>query len=123
MDTVNFIKERNRMCKSFEDGCKKCPAFNACEDELYACAVGVESPMDAVDQIAIVEAWAKENPRKTQQSVFLKQYPDVATDRFGVSRICPMFISADYRTSDGTCKHVNKDCVDCRREFWTQEVE
>ena len=27
MDTVKFIEERNRMCKSFDAGCKGCPAL------------------------------------------------------------------------------------------------
>lgn len=30
MDAVRFIEERRRMCKSFDAGCKGCPAFNAC---------------------------------------------------------------------------------------------
>lgn len=38
MDTVKFIKERNRMCKSFDAGCKGCPAY---ADEL-CCAVDQE---------------------------------------------------------------------------------
>lgn len=54
MDAVKFIQERNRMCKSFDAGCKGCPAFNACEDEL-CCAVGQESTLDATAQIVMVE--------------------------------------------------------------------
>ncbi len=80
------------MCKSFGDECEKCPAFNACEDELCSCAVDVESPMDAVDQIAIVEEWAKEHPRKTRQSKFLEQYPEADLNALGVISICPLRI-------------------------------
>lgn len=123
MDTVNFIKERARMCRSFGDECEKCPAFNACEDELYSCAVDVESPMNAEDQLAIVETWSKENPRKTRQSVFLKQNPEADLDRFELLRICPKFVSADYRINREDCNCVKDDCVDCRRDFWMQEVE
>ena len=50
MDAVKFIEERNRMCKSFCDGCKGCPAFNACEDDL-CCAVGNESTLDVTAQL------------------------------------------------------------------------
>ena len=50
MDAVEFIKERNRMCMSFDGGCKGCPAFNAREAEL-CCAVGQGSPLGATAQI------------------------------------------------------------------------
>lgn len=123
MDTVNFIKERTRMCKSFGDECEKCPAFNACEDELCSCAVDIESPMNAVDQIAIVEEWAKEHPRKTRQNVFLKQYPEALRTENGVIAICPAALYCDQRYDDGNCRNSRKLCENCRQEFWNQEVE
>lgn len=120
MDTVKFIEERNRMCKSFDAGCKGCPAFNVCEHEL-CCAVGQFSTLDATDQIAIVEAWSSAHPRKTRQDVFLEQYPNAVLDKDGALRICPSFVSGDtpekYRCLCST------DCGACRQEFWMQEVE
>ena len=121
MDAAKFIEERNRMCKSFNSlECKGCPAFNAYE---LSCAVGQESTMSATDQIDIVEKWSTANPRKTRQSVFLEQYPETIIDAFGALQICPMVISAAHRDSDGECKDPAKMCIDCRREFWMQEVE
>ena len=122
MDTVKFIEERRRMCKSFDDGCNGCPAFNACDNNL-CCAVGNESMMDVTAQIAIVEEWSAAHPRKTRQSVFLEQYPDAVLDGFGVLRICPIYISADCRNNYNGCKNIGKKCSDCRREFWMHEVE
>lgn len=122
MDAAKFIEERNRMCKSFDAGCNGCPAFNACEDDL-CCAVGQESTLDAAAQIAIVEKWSAAHPRKTRQSVFLEQYPDAVLDVFGVLRICQIYISADYRDSNGGCKNPYNMCDNCRREFWMHEVE
>lgn len=122
MDAVKFIKERNRMCKSFDAGCNGCPAFNACEDDL-CCAVGQESTLDATAQIAIVEEWSAAHPSKTRQSVFLEQYPEADLDVNGVLRCCPCFISPAYRESAGRCRCPEKRCMDCRREFWMQEVE
>ena len=123
MDAVKFIKERNRMCKSFYDGCKGCPASNVCEDDL-CCAVGNESTLDVTAQIAIVEEWSAAHPRKTRQSVFLEHYPEAdALDEYGVLRICPMGISAAHRGNDGLCKNQERPCMDCRHEFWMQEVE
>ena len=122
MDAVKFIEERNRMCKSFGDRCTGCPAYNVCEDGL-CCAVDQESTLDAAGQIAIVEKWSAAHPRKTRQSVFLEQYPETILDAFGALQICPMVISAAHRDSDGECKDPAKMCIDCRREFWMQEVE
>lgn len=122
MDAVKFIEERNRMCKSFDAGCKGCPAFNACEEDL-CCAVGQESTLDATAQIAMVEEWSAAHPRKTRQSVFLEQWPETVLDAFGVVQLCPMSISAAYRDSDGECKNPKRLCIDCRRKFWMQEVE
>ena len=122
MDAAKFIKERNRMCKSFCDGCKGCPAFNACVDDL-CCAVGQESTLAATDQIAIVEKWSAAHPRKTRQSVFLEQYPESFVDESGVLMLCPRGISAAHRDSDGLCKNQERPCIDCRHEFWMHEVE
>lgn len=122
MDTVKFIEERNRMCKSFDAGCKGCPAFNVCEYDL-CCAVGQFSTLDATAQIAIVEAWSAAHPRKTRQSVFLEQWPEAELDTNGAVAICPTILSSDYRSANKRCKHPGTACSDCRREFWMQEVE
>lgn len=122
MDTVKFIEERNRMCKSFDAGCKGCPAFNVCEDDL-SCAVGQLSTLDATAQIAIVEEWSAAHPRKTRQSVFLEQYPEARIGDDGVLQIYPCLISASHRNARGNCVTMGRKCPDCRREFWMQEVE
>lgn len=122
MDAAKFIEERNRMCKSFGDGCTGCPAFKACEDD-FCCAVGQESTLDATAQIAIVEKWSVAHPRKTRQSVFIEQYPEAALDMNGVLQICPANISAEYRCGEDRCLYISKGCDNCRREFWMHEVE
>ena len=123
MDAVKFIEERNRMCKSFCDGCAGCPASNACNDKLCACAVGQESTLDATAQIAIVEKWSFAHPRKTRQDVFLEQYPETQIDDNGLLNMCPAVISSLYRGDRNGCLSTSKRCVVCRREFWMQEVE
>lgn len=124
MDAVKFIKERNRMCKSFGDRCTGCPASDACGCCAVDQAVEQASTLDATDQVAIVEEWSAAHPRKTRQSVFLEQYPEAdALDEYGVLRICPMGISSAHRGIHGECKSLFDRCADCRREFWMQEVE
>ena len=120
MDAVKFLKERNRMCENFGDRCAGCPAFNVREGYVGCCAVDVESTMDATAQVAIVEKWSKENPRKTRQSIFLEQYPN-AKCVDGVSVLCPRWIDTCF-----SClidDNNNVDCATCRHEFWSQEVK
>ena len=108
MDAVKFVEERRRMF-----------------------AVTGEAPnytlfnkgSSAEDVVKEVEEWSAAHPRKTRQSVFLEQYPETIIDAFGALQICPMVISAAHRDSDGECKDPAKMCIDCRREFWMQEVE
>lgn len=122
MDAVKFIKERNRMCKSFGDKCIGCPAFKAGEDGTI-CAIDQESTLDATAQITMVEEWSVAHPRKTRQSVFMERYPESLVGDSGVLRLCPRYISAAHRDGDGGCKEPVIKCVDCCREFWMQEVE
>lgn len=123
MDAVKFIKERDRMCKSFDAGCTGCPASNACKNEL-CCAFDLGSTLDATAQIAIVEEWSAAHPRKTRQSVFLEQWPEAELTKDGAISICPIAVSAAYRNKTGGCASPTRPrCAVCRREFWMQEVE
>lgn len=120
MDAVKFIKELNRMCKSFGTGCTGCPASNACKNEL-CCAFDLGSTLDATAQIAIVEKWSTAHPRKTRQSVFLEQWPEAGIDKSGCLMLCPLTVSAEHRDRHGECTKLV--CSGCRRKFWMQEVE
>lgn len=106
MDAVKFIEERRRMYK----------------------VTGKRSPtlagwIPAEDVVKEVEEWSAAHPRKTRQSVFLEQYPEVSIGDDGVLRLCPFLIDASYRNNDGSCKAVQRQCSDCRKEFWGQEAE
>ena len=117
MDALEFLRERRRMCDSHRY-CKGCPL------EEGKCVVSDVAPDEDYKRIiTAVEQWSKEHPRKTRQSVFLEQYPEAEIDANGVVGLCPMFISAAHRDSDGECNCPEKMCRDCRREFWMQEVE
>lgn len=109
MDALEFIRERNRMCRSFGDGCHDCPA----KTKGYCIA------FDGEEAVPIVEKWAAEHPRKTQQNVFLKQWPNCMIDDDGVIGICPRNVDQNYICD---LKRFSA-CTDCRREFWLQEVE
>lgn len=110
MDAVEFLVERRRMCDSHRY-CKGCPL------EDGKCVVSDVAPDEDYKRIVTaVERWSKEHPRKTMQSVFLEQWPNVITHN-GVIDILPCTIDQSLSKCDG------KDCFKCRREFWMQEVE
>ena len=108
MDAMEFIRERNRMCKAFPS-CKGCPAcdFDGC---------GSVHLNEGI--IPIVEKWAKEHPRKTRQSVFLEQYPN-ANIIEGTLTICPYNLGLIDKCRSG----LGNLCYECREKFWGQEVE
>lgn len=118
MDALEFLRERERMCNSY-DGCKGCPFDNS------KCVIdSTISDEDCKRIVATVEQWSKDHPRKTRQSVFLEQYPEARIgDDDGVLQIYPCSISASHRNARGNCVTMGRKCPDCRREFWMQEVE
>lgn len=119
MDAVKFIKERSRMCKSFNKCSYGCPAWGgSCKLET-----GTYLECEATKQVEIVEEWSAAHPRKTRQSVFLEQYPEAKLDGGDCLELCPYTISAAHRDEYGRCAVVDTKCFVCRREFWMQEVE
>lgn len=107
MDAVKFIEERRRMCKVTGSG----PKYSLYNERTCA-----------EDVVKEVEEWSAAHPRKTRQSAFLEHYPEARLDDYGVLRFCPSDISAAHRDSVG-CGYPELRCTDCRRKFWTQEVE
>lgn len=120
MDAVKFIKERDRMCKSYYDA-EKGRCSDGCPAQDVQCSDLDDLSTDAEELVTLVEEWAAAHPRKTRQSVFLEQYPDAKIDSDGVIAICPTAFSSAYRDDIGKCAWVS--CAKCRREFWMQEVE
>lgn len=123
MNAMEYIEERSRMCQSYCSKCKGCPANF---DNMFCCGVAAISKLNAKEQVAIVEKWSAEHPKKqkkTRQDVFLKQYPGANIDEHGILWICPMNISTTHRNSDGLCRYQESLCMDCRREFWMEEVK
>lgn len=104
MDAIEFVKQLRRM---EEKGLKK-------NRFIYLCAGReADSPEEVV---AEVEEWAKKNPVKTRQSVFLEQYPEASISKDGVLTIESCKVEKSIK-----CNGMN--CARCRREFWMQEVE
>lgn len=111
MDALEFIKERNRMCRSFGGSCNGCPA-----DKNICCSAFAWQE----ELVAVVEKWSRENPRRTRQSIFLEQWPN-AQCIDGILVLCPGWIDTCF--SCPIYGNNNVDCATCRHEFWSQEVE
>lgn len=121
MDALEFLRERKRMCSSYESCCG-CPLSGA------KCLIkDVTSDEDCKAIIATVDQWSKEHPRKTRQSVFLEQWPSAKIDEdIGVPNICPADLDERYRDARGRCNIRSTQtgtCDRCRQEFWSKEVE
>lgn len=114
MDAVKFIKERDRMCKSYKN-CENCPL------ERTECIITGAMPDDDCKRIVdTVELWLKEHSRKTRSSEFLKHYPNATIGYYGVIDICPKAVDKNYKPVKG-CDDTS--CDECSDKFWKQEVE
>ena len=108
MDAVKYLKERKRMCDSYNNRCDGCgfgdaPQCNHTEDD---------NPEKAV---AIVEKWSKDHPKKTRQSELLKMFPNAEIEN-GIAFACPKSLDKNVN-----CDPLN--CVECTRKYWLEEVE
>lgn len=117
MDVVTFLKERNRMCKT-NVSCYGCPAHDI--GSSNSCKFAMENWTSPEQQIRIVEEWYSAHPRKTRQSVFLEQYPNARVTAKGIVNIWPCEVEKNMQDVV-YCNSLS--CADCRREFWTQEVD
>lgn len=116
MDALEFLMERKRMCNSYS-GCCDCPLRS-----IHCVINHATSDEDHERIVTAVEQWSKEHPRKTRQSVFLEQYPNVMLNTNGIIDIPPCRMDTKQHPFNGKdC--CNKSCEACKHEFWSQEVE
>lgn len=121
MDAVKYLKEYDRMCKSYGSTCKNCEIDklrNGCE----GCSSIVHAHPEKV--VAIVEKWSAENPVKTRQSEFLKLFPNAEFNTDGILTIAPCLVDKTFNMSAGSTEEccVKNDCIKCRKEYWHAEV-
>lgn len=134
MDAVEFMKESNRMCKAFNDTCKNkdgnnfycgfyCGLRYEANKNGESCDEYIRNHPDKA--VAIVAKWAKEHPRKTRQSEFLKMFPE-ATIFEGVLKIEPCELIGSKLNSE-ECHSYDEfglsGCYECRKNYWLEEVE
>lgn len=113
MDAVRFLKEKKRMCDSFDDYCTGC-GIQEKNLKMHCSTYIKKYPEQAV---AIVEEWSEEHPQETRLSQFLKYYPNAPLDMYGIPRACVKdlgIVEYEYLCSD--------DCTDCP-DCWNTPIK
>lgn len=122
MDAKEFIRTHKRMCKKYGDDCEGCILL---DKGCYSTSTSIILPEDLDESVVdLVEKWSKDHPIKTRQSVFLEQYPDaiIGDDGFPYVAPCQLCDELIHGESIEDCENRGL-CVECRLEFWMQEVE
>lgn len=114
MDAVEFFKTVNRLCGQ---GCAKCPVCKKDICMVRRAAMLSNASVESIEEmVSKVEQWVKDHPIKTRQSEFLKMFPNADLCR-DVINILPCSVEKEMSKC---CD--NKRCVECRREYWLEEV-
>lgn len=126
MDAVEFFREKERMCKSFNDNCKNKDGNNFCCGLRYEADKSGKSCEEYINNnpakaVEIVERWAKEHPRKTRQSKLLKLFPRAEKGADGIVQFCPQELDSSLPCPQ--CQLGRSNCDDCRKKYWLEEVE
>lgn len=116
MDAVKFLKEKKRMCDSFDNYCTDC---TGCEIESKSSGMHCAEYMEKYPEqtVEIVEKWSKEHPQETRLTQFLKHYPNAPLDMYGIPCACVKdlgIVEYEYLCSD--------DCTDCP-DCWNTPIE
>ncbi len=120
MDAVEFLKEANRMHNFDNQDCAKCEINKRRGGNLSCVEWTLSHPTKAVE---IVERWAKEHPRKTRQSEFLKMFPRVGMTADGVIALYPESMDSTFVCPIKERDRYDPECGDCRKKYWLEEVE
>lgn len=109
------------MCEALRSHCEECGLSYINNKTGLVCADFIKRhPEEAV---AIVEKWAKEHPRKTRRSEFLKLFPAAKVDIDNIPVICPKDIRIDFRCCVNSGERTYAQCRDCRKKYWLEEVK
>lgn len=127
MDAVEYLKTIKRMCKLHKPICWGEDNHTPCELRIKANAKGMScsdyTTTFSEEAVAIVEKWAKEHPRKTRQSEFLKMFPRASMTADGVIAFCPESMDSEFVCPIKERDHYDPECGECRKNYWTEEVD
>ena len=115
MDTVEFFKTANRLCKN-----QRCCTEFPIHKNGMGCMVNADddSVKSIEETVSKVEQWAEDHPVKTRQSKFLKLFPN-APKSGRVLDSCPRTLNIDYMPPKG-CENIS--CGACKTDYWNEGV-
>lgn len=125
-NAFNVLGEWARMVKADADGgctidCIECPIQRAQRDlghTSWSCVRWIRAfPASATE---IIREWSIKHPANTWQSKMLEVFPQARILEDGVLAFCPRCY-VEFARAEDYCD--NKNCADCRREFWLQVVD
>ena len=116
MDAVEYLRNFDSMCKSYESCCYRCPISRVNNCTKYYCRDYItQFPEKAVQ---IVEQWT-EKQKNTRQKEFLKTYPN-ANMKDGIIVINPCHLDTVYKQNH--CENYTL-CEECRKDYWLKEID
>ena len=111
------------MCDSLAPSCIGCEIMKSVAyttDGHGTCREYIKRHPD--EAVAIVERWAKEHPRKTRQSEFLKMFPRAGRGEDGLIVFCPEDFDSKFECP--LKRGGGHDlCGECRKNYWLEEVD
>ena len=128
MDAIEYLKTIKRMCELHKPICWGEDNHTPCELRIKANAKGMScsdyTTTFSEEAVAIVEKWAKEHPRKTRQSEFLKMFPNAQIFK-EILTINPCAIDSSRFCTEECHAYDdnNAGCFECRKKYWLEEVE
>lgn len=119
--TVNYFKEKDRMCKSFV-GCSLCPLTRKEKGKDTATCITLEK-VCIEEVVEAVQRWSDEHPPRTYLSELLRNYPDTPLEEYDGTPVefCPRFLGLnDFSTDvdENKCFRENI-CAEC----WNQPLD
>lgn len=122
MDAVKFLEELSRMCKQSFD-CGDCKLDGLCFILGYLREHNHIKCENSVETVEIVEKWAKDHPKKTRQSKFLKHYPYARLIQEKCIDVAPCHVDTEnYNSENGTCAKYG-NCLECMKQYWMEEID
>ena len=110
------------MCEALNSHCEECGLSYVNNKTDHVCGDFIKRyPEEAV---ATVEKWAKEHPRKTRQSEFLKIFPNAQIFK-EILTINPCAIDSSRFCTEECHAYDdnNAGCFACRKNYWLETEE
>lgn len=115
METKDFLSAVTRICSDNVNCTDDCPIRFFCINSYN------KNTKDDIEKVEkVVEEWLKYHPVKTRQSEFLKKFPNAAV-AYGTIDILPCKL--DKTLAEDCDGGHPRECVECKKAYWSKKVE